>query len=130
MRFSANGSNTVSYTHLDVYKRQIHTKTLYFRDNLSSSDQAAVYLNGSQPFVQITTDSHTKQRLLIFADDNVGPLVQFLLPHYDLITVVNLSYSPEYYQPLINPVDYTDNLFFFSVQSLSNRDQFTNLEHI
>lgn len=67
-------------------------------------------------------DSH--HRLLIFGDDTVRPMIQFLSLHYDTITVVDFQHLTKQQTALVNPEDYDTVLFLYQI------DQYTSDNNI
>lgn len=124
-----NGRNISMQMTLKNGTETIQTNSIYFKDRLSSSDPTAVFLGGVRPYIQIDTNNQIGRNILIFADDNIGTLTQFLLPHYDSLTIINLNYFTDYYKKYIDLNEYDAVLYFYSLPSLSDSDKFSKLSN-
>lgn len=113
-----------------IYSRS----TIYDLSQKTSSDKINIVFGESVPIREITTNSKSKNSILIFADKNMDALIQFLAIHYSKITVVNLSEFNELGDDLknsikkINSAHYDQVLFGYGIESLRNIYQFDNLK--
>lgn len=92
--------------------------SLYVRNKLNEKDQYQVFLGGNHPVVEIHTTAGTGKNLLLFKDSYANSFVQFLLPHYDTIIMIDPRY---YYNRLDNVIQangITDVLFLYSANTL------------
>ena len=103
--------------------------SIYYPEYLQTSNQTDVFLKGnSAPITDIITNNTEGKKMLIFGDENAGPLVQFYLSHCEQITVVNLNAWNSSYQDCIDLDSYDNALFFYSVNSLQESSQFAKLK--
>ena len=83
----------------------------------------------------VETSFKEKEKLLIFADDFVNNMIQFLALHYSKITVVNLNEMFYLKQSILskfrnfNVKEYDKILFIYNIESLADHEQFLNLNY-
>lgn len=108
--------------------------TIYDLSQKTCSDKINIVFGESASIKEVTTNSKTKNSILIFADRNIDALIQFLAIHYSKITVVNLSEFNELGDNLkksikkINSAHYDQVLFGYGIESLRNTYQFDHLK--
>lgn len=118
------------YSDTKIYSRS----TIYDLSQKTSSDKINVVFGEAVPIREVTTNSKSKNSILIFADRNIDALIQFLAIHYSKITVVNLSEFNELGDTLknsikkINSTHYDQVLFGYGIESLRNTYQFDHLK--
>ena len=89
--------------------------SLYVSSKLDEKDQYQVFFGGNHPVVQIRTTADTGRNLLLFKDSYANSFVQFLIPHYDRIVMIDPRYYYENVTGLINSEGITDVLFLYSM---------------
>lgn len=95
------------------------TATLYVPEALEGSDPYQVFLGGNHPKLVIKTDAESEKRLLVFKDSYANCFLPFLLSNYAQITVIDPRYYYEDIDLEIKGGDYTDALFLFNANTLS-----------
>lgn len=112
-----------------------HRSTIYDLSQKANTDKINIVFGESVPIKDVTTNSKSKNSILIFADRNIDSLIQFFAIHYSKITVVNLSEFNESWDNLrtsiekINSTHYDHVLFGYGIESLKNIYQFDNLKN-
>lgn len=92
--------------------------SLYVRDKLNEKDQYQVFLGGNHPIVEIHTMADTGKNLLLFKDSYANSFVQFLIPHYDTIVMIDPRYYYERLGTVIEANEITDILYLYSANTL------------
>ena len=93
------------------------TATMYDREKLEEKDQYAVFLGGNDARVDITTTAETGRTLLIFKDSYANCFLQFLLPYYDRIILLDARYYYGDADSLISREGVTDVLFLYNANT-------------
>ena len=93
------------------------TATMYDREKLEEKDQYAVFLGGNDARVDITTTAETGRTLLIFKDSYANCFLQFLLPYYDRIILLDARYYYGDADSVISREDVTDVLFLYNANT-------------
>ncbi len=83
------------------------TASIYDRGALNQKDQYELFLGRNQSLVHIETLSESQENLLIFKDSYANSMIQFLLPYYRNIYIVD----PRYY--------YDDLAFLLAIGEIS-----------
>ncbi len=129
--YSVNGKVDSIYSDVKISNRS----TIYDLSQKYYSDKINIVFGESVPIRDVTTNSKSKNSILIFADRNIDSLIQFLAIHYSRITVVNLSEINESWDNLSNSIEkinsthYDHVLFGYGIESLKNIYQFDNLKN-
>ena len=74
--------------------------SIFKPEMLDTKDQYTVFFGGNHPLVEINTTAGTGRNLLILKDSYANSFVQFLIPYYDHIIMVD----PRYYYDNVNMV--------------------------
>ena len=93
------------------------TATMYDREKLNEKDQYAVFLGGNDARVDITTTAETGKTLLIFKDSYANCFLQFLLPYYDRIILLDARYYYGDADSVISREGVTDVLFLYNANT-------------
>ena len=93
------------------------TATMYDREKLEEKDQYAVFLGGNDARVDITTTAETGRTLLIFKDSYADCFLQFLLPYYDRIILLDARYYYGDADSVISREGVTDVLFLYNANT-------------
>ena len=93
------------------------TATMYDREKLNEKDQYAVFLGGNDARVDITTTAETGKTLLIFKDSYANCFLQFLLPYYDRIVLLDARYYYGDADSVISREGVTDVLFLYNANT-------------
>lgn len=91
--------------------------TMYDRQSLNGKDQYAVFLGGNDPRVDITTTANTGRTLLVCKDSYANCFLQFLLPYYDHIILLDPRYYYGDADSLISREGVTDVLFLYNANT-------------
>lgn len=91
--------------------------SLYVSEKLKEKDQYQVFLGGNHPYVEISTTADTGKNLLIFKDSYANCFVQFLVPYYDKIVVVDPRYYYDNINTAMTSTGITDVLFLYSANT-------------
>ena len=90
--------------------------SIYQRSALEAKDKYTVFFGGNHDRIEIRTTANTGKSLLLFKDSFANCFVQFLLPGYDRITVID----PRYYYGSLDAIlnsGVTDVLFLYSADT-------------
>ena len=71
------------------------TASIYNQDALKHKDQYQVFLGANQGLIHIETLSNSNENLLLFKDSYANSMIQFLLPYYRNIYIVDPRYFYE-----------------------------------
>lgn len=93
------------------------TATMYDREKLNEKDQYAVFLGGNDARVDITTTAETDKTLLIFKDSYANCFLQFSLPYYDRIILLDARYYYGDADSVISREGVTDVLFLYNANT-------------
>ena len=92
--------------------------SIFKRESLNQKDQYEVFFGGNYPTVEIQTTVNNGKSLLIFKDSFANSFVQFLLPFYERITMVDPRYYYDNIDTLMSSEKVTDVLFLYSGDTL------------
>lgn len=81
-------------------------RSIYSSAGLKGSNAYNVFLNGNSGIMHIETNTNSKKHLLLFKDSYANAYVQFLVPYYRTITIVD----PRYYFDDINRIIQSDSI--------------------
>lgn len=88
--------------------------TIYKSEALEHKDKYEVFFGGNYPKIKITTVNDNGRNLLLLKDSYANCFVQFLLPYYDSIVVVDPRYYSEDISKDIGSSDITDVLILYN----------------
>lgn len=94
------------------------TTSIYDMDSLNQKDQYTVFLGGNHPLVEIETNADNSRSLLILKDSYANSFVQFLLPYYSTIVIVDPRYYYNDIETVLTSYAVTDVLFLYSADTL------------
>lgn len=81
-------------------------RSIYSSEGLNSSNPYNVFLNGNASILRLEMNTNSKRHLLLFKDSFANEYIQFLIPYYRTITIVD----PRYYFDDINRVIESDSI--------------------
>lgn len=87
--------------------------TIYNSEALTQKDKYQVFLGGNHTQINIGTNVDNGKNLLILKDSYANTFIQFLLPYYHTITIVDPRYYSDDLGKLITDRGITDTLFLF-----------------
>lgn len=106
--------------------------SVYDSSCLKEKDKYTVFFGGNHSRIDIGTTKTEWKNLLIFKDSYANCFVQFLLPHYQNIIIVDPRYYYDNIESLIENCGITDILFLYNVNTFvtdhSIADILTNTE--
>lgn len=76
------------------------TASIYSEEGLKSHDPYTVFFGGNTGLISIETDVSSNRRLLVIKDSYANSFIQYLIPYYETITIID----PRYYTGSINDV--------------------------
>ena len=110
-------SDKVSY-YVTYPASQEKRASIFKPEQLKTKDKYTVFFGGNHPLVEINTTADNRRNLLIVKDSYANSFVQFLLPYYEKIIIVD----PRYYYDNVNMVlsnyDINEILYLYSADTL------------
>ncbi len=103
---------TVSY--VEEKKKSV---SFYDESKLDTKDQYATFFGGNFARVDISTDSDSEQRLLIFKDSYANAFVPFVAPYYEKVIMIDPRYYFGDVHQLIEDEKITDMMFLYNVNT-------------
>ena len=93
------------------------TTSIFDSSALKEKDKYQVFFGGNHAQINITTTNTEGKNLLIFKDSYANCFVQFLLPYYQSITIIDPRYYYDNIDTLVSNSAITDVLFLYNVNS-------------
>lgn len=112
--------------YVQIPDTQVTRSSLYDREKLAEKDQYQVFLGGNHPVVEIRTAAETGKNLLLFKDSYANSFVQFLIPYYDRIIMIDPRYYYDSLSTVIRSNSITDVLFLYSANTLFTDNSLTD----
>ncbi len=103
------------------------TASIYRRDALNTKDQYQVFLGANQSMIRIDTDAQTTRTLLIFKDSYANSVIQYLLPYFSSITIVDPRYYYEDLELALGSDLFTDCVFLYSYDTFTTIPSLKNV---
>lgn len=100
----------------DIQKK---SATIYSSEALASKNKYEVFMGGNYSYVSIKTTAQTDRNLLLFKDSYANTFVQFLLPYYRNIVIIDPRYYSDDCEKLIEERDITDVLFLYNMNTFA-----------
>lgn len=88
--------------------------SLYDTDALDTKDQYMVFMGGNYSQLEIETGAASEKTLLLVKDSFANSFIQFLIPYYKEIVVVDPRYYAGTAADLMQTYEITDTLFLYS----------------
>ena len=108
-------------TDLEYYVNYADTQekvcSIFRSDCLEQKDKYTVFFGGNFPMLEIHTTANTGRNLLMFKDSYANSFVQFLLPYYDNITMIDPRYYYDNVDLIMNSSGITEVLFLYSADT-------------
>lgn len=98
---------------------QTKSATIYSSESLAKKNKYEVFTAGDHSYVSIKTTAHTDRNLLLFKDSYANTFIQFLLPYYRNILIVDPRYYSDDCEKLIAEREITDVLFLYNMNSFA-----------
>lgn len=117
-------------TDFSVYdgKKTTNYPNLYFQEFLSQKDKYSYFLGTNQPLVTIHTASKSGKRLLVFKDSYAHSLAPLFAADYSEISLVDMRYINGGLTKIVNPAQFDDVLFVYSVDVFAQQNHLVKLE--
>lgn len=93
------------------------TASLYRREALNGKDHYTVFFGGNQGRIDVTTASGSGRTLLLVKDSYANCMVQFLVPYFDKIILIDPRYYFDSLDGLVSAEGVTDVLFLYNVNT-------------
>ena len=91
--------------------------SMYKSECLEEKDKYTVFFGGNHARVDISTTQPERKNLLLFKDSYANCFVQFLLPYYQNIIMVDARYFYDNIDSLIQNYGITDILFLYNANT-------------
>lgn len=92
--------------------------SLYRRECLDTKDQYTVFFGGNHSQLEIVTTANNDRNLLVFKDSYANCFIQFLIPYYEKIIMVDPRYYYDSIETVITNQKITDVLYLYSADTL------------
>lgn len=93
--------------------------TIYSSQALETNSKYEVFLKGNHPLVKISTTADNQKNLMVIKDSYANAFIQFLLPYYEHIVIVDPRYYSDDIEKLINDNLITDILFLYNLNTFA-----------
>lgn len=90
------------------------TRSIYQSEALNKKDQYQVFFGGNEGMINIAVNNKSKKHLLLIKDSYANELVQFLLPYYQTITIIDPRYYFDDIEKQLTKDLTTDILFVYN----------------
>ena len=92
--------------------------SIYLSEKLQENDKYQVFFGGNYPQIDIKTTANNEKRLLIFKDSYANCFIQFLLPYYEEIIMIDPRYYYGNIDTIITTKNITDVMFLYSADTI------------
>jgi hypothetical protein len=107
---------------------EVERDSPYFEEFLTKKDKYSYILGQVKPIVNITTDSDSGKRLIVFKDSYSHALIPMLFEDYSEICLVDLRfYSSNDYDADFGFADYDQALFLYSTDTFGHQSDLATL---
>lgn len=110
-----------------TYPDQSKSCSIYESEMLEAKDKYTVFFGGNHSLVEIRTTADTDRNLLIFKDSFANCYVQFLIPYYDKIFMVDPRYYYDDLNTILTAGGVTDVLFLYSADTILTDTSLTDV---
>ena len=100
--------------------------SIYQKKYLDTKDKYALFLGGNHPVVTITTTADADRTLMLIKDSYANCFVQFLIPYFDQIIIVDPRYCYDSVDMLINQYEITDLLYLYNADTFMTDTSLTD----
>ena len=94
------------------------SRSIYSREALDTRDQYTVFMGGNAGRITIEMDNDSSRHLLLIKDSYANAMIQFLIPYYRTIDIIDPRYYFEDVSRLVNSQMITDILFLYNSNTL------------
>lgn len=95
---------------------------LYDRSLLQTEKSDLALFGKESDYKRVTSETRGNKKLLVFADENFAPFVQFFALHYGQIDVIDINYIDQDTVKVV-PSEYDDMLFCLSLETINQSEQ-------
>lgn len=113
--------------YLVTWADQTKATSIYVQEALRQKDQYQVFLGANQSKIQIETDADTDRTLLLFKDSYANSVIQYLLPYFSSITVIDPRYFYDDLQTVLDASVFTDIAVLYSCDTFVTVSSFADL---
>jgi len=116
----------ISYT---VYKKDSKKieNTVYNFEALNTKDKYAIYFGGNQSLISIQTQLNNRRKILVIKDSYANCFIPFMIDQFQQIDVLDLRYTNQKINELIENGEYTDILILYNASGFAED---TNIEKL
>lgn len=118
--FHYNGFNVVDKVIKYDNSEQYTNDSIFFKNNLQTSNKLNVYLGSPSPITEIQTLNIGSDNILIFKDNLTNILMQFLPLHFSNITLVDLDLISEKEIEQLDLNNFDAILFLYDIDYFNN----------
>ena len=93
------------------------SRTIYSSKGLSSNDAYTVFFGGNAGLIRLEMNNSSNKRLLVFKDSYANAYLQFLIPYYRTITIIDPRYYYDDVNRLIQSEVITDILYMYNTNT-------------
>ncbi len=101
--------------------------SIFRSDCLEVKDKYTVFFGGNHSIVEIKTTANNGKNLLLFKDSYANCFVQFLIPHYENIIMVDPRYYYDNVDSIMNNQGITDVLFLYCADTILTDTSLTDV---
>ncbi len=94
------------------------SRSIYVSEKLGEKDKYQVFFGGNHPLVEIRTTANNQRNLLVFKDSYANSFIQFLIPFYEKIILVDPRYYYDNIDTALTTYGITDILYLYSADTL------------
>lgn len=98
---------------------QQKSATIYNSAALATKNKYEVFMGGNYSYVSIKTTAQSEKNLLLFKDSYANTFVQFLLPYYRNIVIIDPRYYSDDCRKLLSEREITDVLFLYNMNTFA-----------
>jgi len=110
--------NDLEYV-VEYVGQNLKKATIFDSASLEGNSKYEVFFGGNFPLIKIRTTAENKRNLLVFKDSYANAFMQFLLPYYGTIYMVDPRYYSDDIDSLISTGEITDILFLYNVNTFA-----------
>lgn len=93
------------------------TGSIYNKDALNQKDKYQVFLSENQSMIRIDIDNDSQRHLLLFKDSYANSTIQYLLPFYSSITIIDPRYYYDDLDLVLSSGEITECAFIYSADT-------------
>lgn len=94
------------------------SRSIYSMEALETKDQYTVFLSGNTGRISLEMDNDSDRHLLLIKDSYANSMIQFLIPYFRTIDIIDPRYYFEDVSKLLDSQLITDILFLYNSNTL------------